>query len=522
MNYIDQSVYLKLPQFAGSKVLKGYSKVHSNSSTMITSALTVAEKQLCHTVLEIIAAELEVEPQELYDDHIEFAELGLDRNLASFAVRKIKQKAGIQLSEGVFDDCPDVGLFKTHLLQEARRLATPAVSEPQAPTHKLGTTSNGDKTKPSAPLSVMIRGKRTSSIIANLFLLPDGSGSAMCYARIPPLSPTHNLWALNSPFLGRGRSIEGFTIQALAAIWTEEILSIQPPGRGPYALGGWSAGGYYAFEVARQLRARGLVVDRLVLIDSPSRTRFEAMPLPVVEYLSKHNLMGQGGQAKPAPAWLVDHFAATLEAVEAYVPDAIGPPPKSDNAACAGGGGGGGHTTLPAVFIIWAEDALLSPEEARRTGLDLNIRVSRFLLESRREEDYGPGGWESLFPPGTSMSVATMPGHHFNIVHPPHVSILPVVYPILVQFELTFLRTRWIGLGVCYVMLCSMIEKNRKIGGKQWTYWRSCETFAGAVARNVLFLFDLTSGFWLSRRISKRFFPKATIHISLDVVRRLK
>ncbi|KAK7709557.1 putative secondary metabolism biosynthetic enzyme [Diaporthe eres] len=392
---------------------------------MITPSSTVAEKQLCHTVLELIAAELEVEPQELYNDHTEFEELGLDRNLASFTVRKIKQKAGIQLSEGVFDDCPDVGLFKTHLVQEARRLATPAVSEPQAPppAQKPGTTSNGDKTKPPAPLSVLIRGRRTSPDNANLFLLPDGSGSAMCYARIPPLSQAHNLWALNSPFLGRGRSVEGFTIQALASTWTEEILSIQPPGRGrAYALGGWSAGGYYAFEVARQLRARGLVVDRLVLIDSPSRTRFEAMPLAVVEYLSRHSLMGQGGeQAKPAPAWLVDHFAATLEAVEAYVPDAMGPPPESNSAACGGSGGGdGGQATLPRVFIIWAEDALLSPEEARRTGLDLKIHVSRFLLESRSEEDYGPGGWESLFPPGTPISVATMPGHHFNIVHQPH------------------------------------------------------------------------------------------------------
>lgn len=448
---------------------------------MTTPASTVEEKQLYHTVLEIIAAELEVDLQELCDDHVEFAELGLDRNLASFVVGKIEVKTGIRLSEGVFHDCPDVGLFKEHLVEEARRLSTPpAVSEPKASTHKpkTGSNNNTNKTRPPAPLSVLIRGSRTSPGNTNLFLLPDGSGSAMCYARIPPLSQTHNLWALNSPFLGRGRSVEGFTVGALAALWADEILSVQPPGRGlPYALGGWSAGGYYAFEVARELRARGLVVDRLVLIDSPARNRFEAMPLAVVEYLSAHDLMGQGGGSRgaaprPAPAWLVDHFAATLEAVEAYVPDALGPlHEEPDSAACAegGGAGGGGHATLPAVFIIWAEDALLSPEEARRTGLDLSVRVSRFLLESRREEDYGPGGWESLFPPRTTIRIATMPGHHFNIVHQPYVSILPPLCSILVEPKLTFLRIRWIGLEVCYEMLCRMIEKNRQIGGKQWT-----------------------------------------------------
>jgi pimeloyl-ACP methyl ester carboxylesterase len=455
-------------------------EVHSKSNIMVTPTTALSAEQLCDTVLQIIAAELEVEPQELYDDHTEFAELGLDRNLASISVGKIKQKAGIQLPGGVFNDYPDVGLFKRHLLQVTRRPAAPAVSEATAPPPNPSRTTNGNKNGPSAPLSVLIRGNRTASTNTNLFLLPDGSGSAMGYARIPPLSQNHNLWALNSPFLGRGRSIDGFTIQGLASIWTEEILSIQPPGQGPYALGGWSAGGYYAFEVAKQLRARGLVVDKLVLIDSPSRTRFEAMPLAVVEHLSKHNLMGQGGQSKPAPAWLVDHFAATLKAVEAYVPSAIGPVPRP-NAAYTTNSGDGGVTSPPEVFIIWAEDALLSLEEARGTGLDLNVRVSRFLLESRHEEDYGSGGWELLFPLGTRMSVATMPGHHFNIVHPPNVSILQDAWPVLIEFMLICLPFRWSVLEVYYAMLSSMTEKNRQIRGELWMYWRSPEIFSGAI-----------------------------------------
>lgn len=303
-----------------------------------------------------------------------------------------------------------------------------------------GNGNGNNHSDPKPPLSVLIRGNRNSTNNTNLFLLPDGSGSAMCYARIPALAQAqaHNLGALNSPFLGHGRSVEGFTIRGLASIWTEEILRIQPSGTGTYALGGWSAGGYYAFEVARELQARGLVVDRLVLIDSPARTRFEAMPLAVVEYLSTHNMMGQGGaQAKPVPAWLVDHFAATLKAVEAYVPEPVEPLKHSTgNVTCAGSGGQYTHkTALPMVFIIWAEDALLSPEEARRTGLDLNLRVSRFLLELRRHEDYGPGGWEVLFPPGTTVSIATMPGHHFNIVHHPQVESLGTLLRDVVQYD---------------------------------------------------------------------------------------
>lgn len=473
---------------------------------MVTPTTALSDEELCYTVLQIIAAELEVEPEELYDDQAEFADLGLDRNLASFTVSKIKQKAGIQLPEGVFNDFPDVGLFKEHLLQMTERPAVPAISEATSPPPNPSTTTNANKNGPSAPLSVLIRGNRTCSSNKNLFLLPDGSGSAMGYARIPLLSPTHNLWALNSPFLGRGRSIDGFKIHGLASIWAEEILSIQPPGQGAYSLGGWSAGGYYAFEVARQLRARGLVVDKLVLIDSPSRTRFEAMPLAVVEHLSKHNLMGQGGQAKPAPtpAWLVDHFAATLKAVEAYVPAPIGPDSKSNPSD-----GDGGDASPPEVFIIWAEGALLSPEEARRTGLDLNVRVSRFLLESRREEDYGPGGWELLFPPGTRMSVVTMPGHHFNIVHPPHVSILQDLWPVLVKLMLIPLPCRWSVLEAYYAKLSSVMWEPRQICGERWMYWKSREIFERVAAYSWLLTAILG--------VALAWFPKPMVYISLVV-----
>jgi thioesterase domain-containing protein len=41
---------------------------------------------------------------------------------------------------------------------------------------------------------------------------------------------------------------------------------VQP--QGPYRLGGWSMGGVVAYEMARQLRAAGEEVEKLVLIDS--------------------------------------------------------------------------------------------------------------------------------------------------------------------------------------------------------------------------------------------------------------
>jgi amino acid adenylation domain-containing protein len=56
------------------------------------------------------------------------------------------------------------------------------------------------------------------------------------------------------------------SLEAVAARAIETLQTIQPEG--PYHLGGWSAGGVLAFEMARQLVARGRQVAALVLIDS--------------------------------------------------------------------------------------------------------------------------------------------------------------------------------------------------------------------------------------------------------------
>lgn len=341
---------------------------------------------------------------ELQDDElIEFADLGMNRSAAQVVVRKIEQQTELRLLDTVFEDFPDVGLFKQHILSRRTSLLAASTAQRSEPA-RIGQQAPQTQVA-KAPLSVLIRGNRSKSSNKNVFLLPDGSGSAMGYARIPSLAPNCNLWGLNSPFLGPEQTRDfNCTIEELASVWDTEIMSIQP--HGPYVIGGWSAGGYYAFEVMKCMHRRSETVEKLVLIDSPCRTKFEAMPLAVVEYLGTHNLMGNWDAKQSTPQWLVNHFAATLKAVDVYAPSAI---------SAAG-------VALPRVFVIWASDSLLSEEEARQTGLDLDVKVSRFLLE--RRDDFGPNGWELLFPAGTTMSIATMPGHHFNIVHPPNVRIL--------------------------------------------------------------------------------------------------
>ncbi|RGA06681.1 non-ribosomal peptide synthetase [Microbispora triticiradicis] len=97
------------------------------------------------------------------------------------------------------------------------------------------------------------------------FVHPIG-GNVLCYrplaGHLPDDQPFH---ALQAP--GTAPGTEPLTtIPDLARTYVEAIRRRQP--RGPYVIGGWSFGGFVAVEMARQLRAAGERVERLVLLDT--------------------------------------------------------------------------------------------------------------------------------------------------------------------------------------------------------------------------------------------------------------
>lgn len=116
--------------------------------------------------------------------------------------------------------------------------------------------------------SLLLQGNPTSpSTAKTLFLLPDGSGSCSSYAALPRLHPSLAVVGVNCPFVKRP---EDYTvgIEPVGAAYIREIRRRQPSG--PYALGGWSVGGIFAFHVAQELARQGEQVTELVLIDCPT------------------------------------------------------------------------------------------------------------------------------------------------------------------------------------------------------------------------------------------------------------
>lgn len=337
--------------------------------------------------LDIIAEEVGVPRDELEDD-TEFSDLGLDRVLAQAITDRFALETPQSFPLSVFDTFPDVHSFIQHLS---------LAQGDQNARNTVKTTTKKNTTK-KAPLVLPLQGNPATAR-KTIFLLPDGSGSGMAYARLPRLGTDICLCGVNSPFLGVGTF--STTIEEMALIFVTAIREIQP--HGPYIIGGWSAGGYFTTEVIRLLLRASEDIESIILIDSPCRLEYESLPLEVVRFLASRNLMGNWGK-KETPKWLVDHFEGTLAAVAKYMPARV-------------------EGRVPSVFVIEAPDGVFgSAKELARSGLDLSNMLTRHLLGPRPRK-FDPHGWERLYPE-SRLRWARSSGSHFTLVHPPHVSLV--------------------------------------------------------------------------------------------------
>jgi iron transport multicopper oxidase len=172
----------------------------------------------------------------------------------------------------------------------------------------------------------------------------------------------------------------------------EIVRQIQP--HGPYILGGWSAGGMYAFEAARQILEAGEKVASLILIDSPCRLRFGPMPHQVLDLVSENLTLGNEVR---------QHFLETIAAVSEYTPR-----PLKKN-------------SFTQVTIIWATDGLEKTMEflPRATDLNYDDAIVEWLL--RRAGPLDAMGWDKLLP-DFDLEIRTTKGNHFSMIQALNVS----------------------------------------------------------------------------------------------------
>ncbi|HEX3385524.1 MAG TPA: thioesterase domain-containing protein, partial [Mucilaginibacter sp.] len=77
-----------------------------------------------------------------------------------------------------------------------------------------------------------------------------------------------------------GEEVSVDSIQSIASFYVEEVIKHNPDG--PYAIGGYSIGGFIAVEMARQLEAMGREVKMLVIFDTDADNAREREPWHII------------------------------------------------------------------------------------------------------------------------------------------------------------------------------------------------------------------------------------------------
>ncbi|MFL6292353.1 MAG: condensation domain-containing protein [Thermoanaerobaculia bacterium] len=232
-------------------------------------------------------------------------------------------------------------------------------------------------------------------------------GSVFSYGELArALGPEQAFYGVQSPGLDGGPLFDD--VPAMAAEYVAAILDAVPaaaPG-GPLVVGGWSFGGVVAFEMARQLRARGREIPLVVLLDSYAPTGADLLAERSDAELLRPILLDQAGLQGRGAEWLDDMPMAGEEAVIRML----------EQARAAG--------VLRADVQAGKVERLLGVYKANLRALS-SYRPQPYggrvlLLRSEGAEARRPAnGWEGLA--GEPIEVQSVSGDHYSMLAPPHV-----------------------------------------------------------------------------------------------------
>ncbi|PNY22479.1 Polyketide synthase [Tolypocladium capitatum] len=225
-----------------------------------------------------------------------------------------------------------------------------------------------------------------------LWLIPDGSGLATSYLQLPDVdAKSVAVYGLNSPFVKRTKGMSECTFADLTTAYLTEMRRRQR--RGPYFLGGWSAGGICAYDAAQRLTAAGEDVARLILIDSPNPIGLQKLPARLYDDFDRLGIFG-AVVGRKLPAWLLPHCLAFIDILHSYEPRPfVGP------------------TCLP-TWVIWAEEGVA--DDGSIEILPSDPPNVRWLLLKRT--NLGPNGWDRLVG-RDNMTIEVLEGaNHFSML----------------------------------------------------------------------------------------------------------
>lgn len=381
------------------------STLHSKSSfeVLSTPASPPGEEDIIQVIRATIADEMDVQVDEIVGA-TDLASLGMDSLLSLTVLAKLRETTGRDFSPDFFIDNPSIEAVINTLSPPSKKSIPQPVLEQKLQSQRPVVEVKSLYPADSPPATSFLLQGDPKTATKTLFLFPDGSGSATSYTAISPIAPDVAVYGLNCPFM---KIPDRFTcgIPGVSALYKNEVRRRQP--RGPYNLGGWSAGGVVAYEVCTQLIQEGESINRLVLLDCPCPIQLETLPARLHVFLDKIGLLGTG--VGTAPSWLLPHFSSAIRALDAYEPQPIAEKDK-DKAP-------------QKTFAVWATEGVCPDKEEREKLLPQQgdeTRSMKWLLENRW--DFGANGWDQLLPGGLGgMEFEKVEGNHFTIMRRPMV-----------------------------------------------------------------------------------------------------
>ncbi|KAL9618840.1 MAG: hypothetical protein Q9160_006499 [Pyrenula sp. 1 TL-2023] len=333
-----------------------------------------------------------------------FMELGVDSLLALNIISILSEKLGEDLSPSLFTDNETLSEVEKSLSASGclpPRLSPPVESNKPTtitPSSKQSLPTQPEPQAPPHATSIRLQGS-PSTAQKTLFLFPDGSGSAASYANIPRISATTLVYALNCPWLKTPQDLT-CALPHYVAKFLIEVRRRQP--HGPYYLGGWSAGGIFAYEAAQQLATAGERTEKLVLIDTPNPIGLQNPPQRMYDFLEQCDFFDMAGGNKKPPEWLRPHFDACLRVLDSY--DIV---PFQRGKAKA---------PVPELRILYAKDGICkTPQDPRPEIRGDEPREMMWLIENRTDFS-GKGGWRDLVGEERFESTVVEGVNHFTMV----------------------------------------------------------------------------------------------------------
>lgn len=354
------------------------------------------ENEVVEAIRSTIAGEMGCEVDEIYDD-ADLASLGMDSLMSLTVLGALRESLGISLHADLLTVNKTIREIEAALGPKSPPPAPVAQVKPATRVKSTPVVPPPTSDKPfRAANSVLLQGNSRTAR-KQLWMVPDGGGSATSYCGIPDLAPDVAVWGLNSPFMKVPEEYD-IGVVGMATRFITEMKRRQPTG--PYLLAGWSAGGVIAFEAVNQLTKNNDVVEQLILIDSPCPDIIEPLPSSLHRWFGSIGLLGDGDLSK-LPPWLLPHFAASVSALSTYTPERIDP------AKC------------PKVTAIWCEDGVCKlPTDPRPDPFPYGH--AQFLLDNRT--DFGPNLWDNYLSLD-KMTMVHQPGNHVRSSYLPYSAV---------------------------------------------------------------------------------------------------